>query len=222
MPIPAFYTQLTLSSVNPGNALWLATYGYIGCLLGTPIGYGIGRLLGKGILEKLLKKTWVDKATAMFQKHGDTAVLVGAFTPIPFKIFTILSGAMKFPLWRLMCLAAIGRAAKFYIVGGLFYVFGKAADSMMGNVIWYALIAMVPIVGIYFLVRRTLAKRRAVKQAVAHDGAVAKFTVEGAADGDNQLVLAETAVTDDAIALTETQRETKRSADHEPTKAMVE
>lgn len=55
-PIPALFLQIPLSLVNPSNALWLATVGFIGCLLGTPVGYWIGRSLGNAVLYKILKK----------------------------------------------------------------------------------------------------------------------------------------------------------------------
>lgn len=132
-PIPAFFLQVSLSLINPSSALWLATVGYIGCLLGTPFGYLIGKFLGNSLLYKLLKKQWIESASAMFQRNGELAILVGSFTPIPFKVFTILAGCLKFSFWRLIGYAAIGRAAKFYVVGALFFVYGKAAEAMVNE-----------------------------------------------------------------------------------------
>ena len=53
------------------------------------------------------EKEWIDAATNMFQKNGEAAILIGSFTPVPFKVFTILSGCLNFrygdfwlmPLW---------------------------------------------------------------------------------------------------------------------------
>ncbi|MGM1047504.1 MAG: YqaA family protein [Bacillota bacterium] len=165
-PIPAFFLQVSLSMLHPSTALWLATYGFIGCLLGTPIGYLIGKLLGKSVLYKILKKEWIDAATERFQKNGEAAILVGSFTPIPFKVFTILSGCLNFPLWRLMAYAAIGRATKFYVVGTLFYLYGNAAEGMVKNVSLYIFIIAVPLLllGVYWN-RRRKRKRNEVLQS---------------------------------------------------------
>ncbi|RXZ81534.1 DedA family protein [Paenibacillaceae bacterium] len=160
-PVPALFSQIPLSMVNPSNALWLATVGFIGCLLGTPFGYWIGKGLGHSLLYKILKKEWVDKATAMFQKNGETAILLGSFTPIPFKVFTILSGCLNFPLWRLIAYAILGRAIKFYVVGALFYFYGRAAEGMVKEVSLYVFLGSLPIVGIYLYLRK---KRRQKKQ----------------------------------------------------------
>ncbi|MBD2865201.1 YqaA family protein [Paenibacillus oceani] len=165
-PIPAFFLQVSLSILNPSSALWLATVGYIACLLGTPIGYLIGRLLGKSVLTKLVKKEWVEKATVMFKKNGEAAILIGSFTPIPFKVFTILSGALHFSIWRLLAFAAIGRAAKFYIVGVLFYYYGKAAEQLINSYLTYVFlgIAVVLAIGWAWLKKRQKKKEQAVRQ----------------------------------------------------------
>lgn len=167
-PIPAFFLQVSLSILHPSSALWLATAGFIGCLLGTPVGYLIGKLLGKSVLYKILKKEWIDAATERFQKNGEAAILVGSFTPIPFKVFTILSGCLNFPLWRLMAYAAVGRATKFYVVGALFYLYGRSAEGMVKNVSLYIFIIAVPLllIGVYLNRRRKRKRSAAVQSAV--------------------------------------------------------
>jgi membrane protein YqaA with SNARE-associated domain len=97
-PIPAFFLQVSLSALNPENSIWLATLGYVGSLVGTPIGYAIGRTSGNLVLSRFMKKKWLDSATALFRRHGETAILIGSFTPIPFKLFTIMSQAKPCPI----------------------------------------------------------------------------------------------------------------------------
>lgn len=163
-PIPALFSQLSLSVLTPERAIWLATIGFIGCILGTPIGYGIGKASGHLVLSKMLKKKWYDSATGLFQKHGEAAILVGAFTPIPFKIFTILSGCMNYPLWKLLSYAAIGRAFKFYTVGVLFYIYGRAAEHMVDHVLTIILLVAGALIGgIWFTIHTV--KKRKKKQA---------------------------------------------------------
>lgn len=164
-PIPAFFLQISLSAINPENALWLATVGYIGCLIGTPIGYGIGRASGRLILNRMLKQKWLDSATSLFQRHGEAAILIGSFTPIPFKIFTILSGFMKYPLWKLIAYAALGRAVKFYAVGIMFYMYGRAAENMVDRVLSTTMIIAAVIVAIIWLLVRWWQKKRAATRS---------------------------------------------------------
>ncbi|MEC0202735.1 VTT domain-containing protein [Paenibacillus lautus] len=165
-PIPALFSQLSLSALSPDRAIWLATIGFVGCLIGTPIGYGIGKVSGNLVLTKIMKKKWYDSATALFTKHGEAAILVGAFTPIPFKIFTILSGCMSYPLWKLLSYAAIGRAVKFYTVGVLFYVYGRAAENMVDSVLTIILLSVGALIGGIWLTVRFIKNRRKKRSEV--------------------------------------------------------
>jgi membrane protein YqaA with SNARE-associated domain len=159
-PIPAFFLQVSLSLVNPSDALWLATVGYIGCLLGTPLGYLIGKIVGKSVLYKILKRKWIDSATTMFERNGDAAILIGAFTPIPFKVFTILSGCMNYSLWRLIGYAAIGRAVKFYVVGILFYYYGRAAEGIIEGYLTYIFLGVAVLLAIGLVIKRKWQKKK--------------------------------------------------------------
>lgn len=186
-PIPAFFLQVSLSILHPSSALWLATVGFIACLLGTPVGYLIGRVLGNAFLYKIIKKEWIDAATKLFQEKGQTAILLGAFTPIPFKVFTIMSGCLNFPLWRLMAYAALGRATKFYVVGALFYFYGRAAEGMVKDVSLYIFIIAVPLILLFLYIKNSLAKRK--KKQEERDLAAAQLAASETADKEaNQLL----------------------------------
>lgn len=165
-PIPALFSQLSLSALSPDRAIWLASIGFVGCLIGTPIGYGIGKASGSLVLNKIMKRKWYDSATALFTKHGEAAILVGAFTPIPFKIFTILSGCMSYPLWKLLSYAALGRAVKFYTVGVLFYVYGRAAENMVDSVLTIILLSVGALIGGIWLTVRYLKNRKKKRSEV--------------------------------------------------------
>lgn len=166
-PIPAFVLQVSLSILDPSSAIWLATVGYIACLLGTPVGYLIGQFAGKAVLNKIVKKEWIDSATKLFQKNGEMAILFGSFTPIPFKVFTILSGVLRFPLWKLIAYAAFGRAVKFYVVGILFYMYGRAAASMTKDVSLYVFLSAIPILllFVYYKKRKTKKGEKETEQS---------------------------------------------------------
>jgi len=164
-PIPAFFLQVSLSALTPENALWLATFGFIGCMIGTPIGYAIGKTSGNFILRKFMKQKQLDSVTDMFRRHGEAAIMIGSFTPIPFKIFTIVSGCMNYPLWKLLGYAAIGRAAKFFIVGILFYIYGRAAEDMVGgSTLTISLLAVGIVIALTWVFVRKIQRRKKEKQ----------------------------------------------------------
>jgi membrane protein YqaA with SNARE-associated domain len=131
LPVPPFFLQIGMSLVDPGSALRYATVAFTGSILGAPIGYLLGKWLGKPILNKLLPEKWTAMATEQFAKNGDAAVLIGSFTPIPFKVFTILTGVFNYSLTKLMLFAILGRGLKFYLIGVLFHLYGKHAKVLL-------------------------------------------------------------------------------------------
>ncbi|NQT88756.1 VTT domain-containing protein, partial [bacterium] len=64
-------------------------------------------------------------ARAWYERHGVWIVFLAAFTPIPYKVFTILSGLAALNLAAFALASVVGRSARFFLVGGLIYAFGK-------------------------------------------------------------------------------------------------
>ena len=54
-----------------------------------------------------------------FQKIGLPLVLIGAFTPLPFKVIAISAGLFGYPLLSFLLIATIGRIARFLLVGAM-------------------------------------------------------------------------------------------------------
>ena len=54
-----------------------------------------------------------------FQKLGLPLVLIGAFTPLPFKVIAISSGLFGYPLIPFLAVATIGRIARFLLVAAM-------------------------------------------------------------------------------------------------------
>jgi len=65
------------------------------------------------------------QARALYEKYDFWIVFAAAFTPIPYKVFTILSGLMQMQLLPFLLASAIGRSARFFLVSALIFVFGE-------------------------------------------------------------------------------------------------
>ncbi|WP_400164305.1 YqaA family protein [Brevibacillus sp. TJ4] len=160
LPLPPFFLQIGLSLIQPTEALWIALIAFTGSLLGAPVGYVMGKWLGQPILNRLLPEKWTLLATKQFEKNGDAAVLVGSFTPIPFKVFTILCGVFNYSLTKLMLFAILGRGMKFFLIGFLFYFYGKHAKELLDTYMEASLLAAAAAVAIIWIVVKQLAKKR--------------------------------------------------------------
>jgi len=69
----------------------------------------------------------------LFNKYGAWAILVAAFTPIPFKVFTILAGVMNLEMRPFIIASIIGRGARFLTIGVLIFVFGESIQSFIDD-----------------------------------------------------------------------------------------
>ncbi|MFW6162682.1 MAG: YqaA family protein [Planctomycetota bacterium] len=65
------------------------------------------------------------KARSWYERYGEWIVFLAAFTPIPYKVFTILSGLAQLDLLKFTLASVVGRSTRFFLVGTLIYVFGR-------------------------------------------------------------------------------------------------
>ena len=70
-----------------------------------------------------------DKVKELYQGNAFLAIFTAAFTPIPYKIFTIAAGVCQISLLTLLTASLFGRGARFYLVAAIMYFFGPTVKS---------------------------------------------------------------------------------------------
>ena len=127
-PIPPDVLLIAIAVSNPKVSLKAALFCTLGSVLGGVFGYGIGfyamDYIGMPILEFYGKEDALGKFMDLWREWGDMLLAGAAFTPIPYKVATIASGAAKMDLIKFVLISSIGRAGRFFIVGGLIYFAG--------------------------------------------------------------------------------------------------
>jgi membrane protein YqaA with SNARE-associated domain len=103
----------------------------IGGMVGYAIGLFLFEKLGMPILEAygLQAKFLVFQET--FYRWGFWAIVIKAFTPIPFKLVTITCGALKFDFLLFVVASTLSRGLRFYIVAGLLKRFGPHMQAII-------------------------------------------------------------------------------------------
>lgn len=132
---PPDFLLIAMDLKNPQNALYFALICTIASALGGAIGYLIGKFGGRpvfnwlfGLLSKNGNKKaqeQFDKVEALYSKYGPQAVFFAAFTPIPYKVFTIASGILNMNFWAFMAASIVGRGMRFFIVSIVLMIFGE-------------------------------------------------------------------------------------------------
>lgn len=127
-PIPPDPILLTMCLGSPKRSLWYAFICSVFSVLGAILGYYIGLYLWSTVHEffflYIFSESSFNYVGELYNQNSFLAVLTAAFTPIPFKVFTIAGGVFRISLFDLILASAIGRSARFFIEGGLFYFFG--------------------------------------------------------------------------------------------------
>ncbi|MBO7521587.1 MAG: DedA family protein [Opitutales bacterium] len=70
-----------------------------------------------------------DYVQGLYREYGFLAVFGAAFTPIPYKIFTIAAGVFNLNLWTLVLASIAGRGGRFFVVSIIIYFVGERAKT---------------------------------------------------------------------------------------------
>ena len=108
---------MTLS--KPEKAFLYANITTLGSLLGGILGFLIGFYAIDFAMEFIKTIGMIDyylQAVDWFKAWGPVVILIAGFTIIPFKIFTIMAGAMKMNFIFFIFATIISRGLRFYLV----------------------------------------------------------------------------------------------------------
>ena len=131
-------------------------------------GYAIGRYGGRPLLKRLISAEKIAYVEHVFGRYDVWAVGVAGFTPIPYKVFTIASGAFRLNVPRFLLASAISRSARFFSVAALCVLFGQTAkDFVMQYFAWLTLIVAAAMIGGFFALK--FLARRASRAAQGTD-----------------------------------------------------
>lgn len=128
-PIPPDVLQTALSVAKPKRSFYYAFISSIFSVLGGILGYYIGLFLfesiGKTIIVGLGYQEYFMIVGDLFKENAFMAILAAAFTPIPYKVFTIAAGVWNIGLPLLILASVIGRSARFFLVAAFTYFMGE-------------------------------------------------------------------------------------------------
>ena len=103
----------------------------VGGLAGYAIGYYLFDTVGRAIIDFYGAGDGFASLTQSFNDNGPLMIIIGAISPIPYKVITITSGVAGLDLWTFIFYGLIGRSLRYFIPCGLFYFFGPAANAFI-------------------------------------------------------------------------------------------
>ena len=120
-PVPIDPLLAGIVMARPGDYIRLALLTGLASTLGGIAGWGIGVWLG----DVVMTSGWIGKDSAYeavaagFAAHGLVLVLIGAFTPLPYKVMVVSAGFLGIGFIPLVLASIIGRTARFLLIAGI-------------------------------------------------------------------------------------------------------
>ncbi len=158
---PPDFLLIAMDLAAPAKALWYALICTIASAFGGAIGYGIGYWGGRPAFNWFFRKGGKEKFEAvekLYNQYGTIAVFFSAFTPLPYKVFTIASGILSMNFWKFMIASFFGRGARFFIVSIVLMLFGEAIKQYIELVIIAVTIVIILFFVILYKKRHSLIK----------------------------------------------------------------
>ena len=156
-PLPTALLMIPMVIATPDKAVRLATITTLMSVFGAVIGY----LLGWGAMEVIepwiTKMGWLPQLEAArleFVTYGVLAVGIGAFTPAPFKIFTLTAGMLSMSFIPFLLVSLVGRGAHFFLIALLMAWAGPKMEPVVRKYIEWLGWAVILIAVIGFLIHK--------------------------------------------------------------------
>ena len=134
-PIPPDVMLIPMVLARPERAFLIAGVCLAASVAGGIAGYAIGAFmfeeLGQPVMETLGLTHGYAELARNYGEYGFWAVFVAGLTPIPYKIITILSGALGLSIPLFVAASIVARGLRFFLVAALLWKFGPAVRDFI-------------------------------------------------------------------------------------------
>ena len=157
-PVPPDLLLIPVVLARRGAAWLLAGVCTLFSVAGGLFGYAIGYYLFDAFGGPLLELWGNEDKLATFERYRDEwgawIVIAGGFTPIPYKLITVASGAGQLDIGVFILASLLARGARFYIVAALLWQFGPPARAFIERHLgWVALAALAVLIAAILAIR---------------------------------------------------------------------
>ena len=129
-PVPPDLMFLPMLMNNAGNIpliLWLWLVITITSVLGSLVGYWIGKNWGKSIVTRFNGEKHISKLEILIEKYGTVGIFIAALSPIPYKVFGWFAGMGEMNKKSFLIAGLIGRGIRFGLEAILIGIYGQVA-----------------------------------------------------------------------------------------------
>ncbi|MGH2827278.1 MAG: DedA family protein [Actinomycetota bacterium] len=116
IPFPSEVTMLVggwYAATGDLNFFWVGAAGVLGNLVGSWIAYGVGRTMGRGVLDHygryvLIRSHDIDKAEVWWERYGEAATFFSRLLPVIRTFISLPAGIAKMPFGKFTLYTFLG------------------------------------------------------------------------------------------------------------------
>lgn len=135
IPLPADPLLLARATAKPNLALWVSFYVTLTSLLGAFTSYFIGFYFWDSInpyfYTYIFSQETFDLVAAKINESTFLFTFIGAFSPLPFKVFAVTAGSMSLSFLPFALGTLFGRGIRYFTLGLLIYFFGESIKEFI-------------------------------------------------------------------------------------------
>jgi len=128
-PIPQEVFMVPMMLSERTKVFRIVFFSIFGSIIGGLTAYYLGLLFFDSLVMPIINFYNYSESFLYFKnqinEYGFIYVFIGGFTPLPFKIITLSSGALNIPIWNFLLAATLSRSIRFYLIGFLTYKYGN-------------------------------------------------------------------------------------------------
>lgn len=157
--IPPDILLMPLALGKPERAWRFALYCTIASALGGVFGYALGYFLFDAVCQPIIAFYHLEETRKnvelLYQKNNAMIVFIAGFTPIPYKLFTILGGYCKVNLAIFTIASVLSRGTRFFLLAGFCKRYGKQSEALIEKhfkrLVWICTLLAFAAVGAWML-----------------------------------------------------------------------
>ena len=154
-PIPTVAFLVSILMAGAKKWLYYATFTTLFSVAGGVFGYVVGAFffdtVGSRIVDFYNLGADMEHVRTLYDRNAFWVVFIGAFTPLPFKVFTLSAGFLKINVLVFLLASLVGRALQFYVVAYIVKLFGEHVARILYKYFTVVTITLVLFVGIILL-----------------------------------------------------------------------
>ncbi|MCM8813610.1 MAG: DedA family protein [Candidatus Omnitrophica bacterium] len=154
-PVPPDVLLMAMALSMLRQAFFYALICSVGSVCGGLFGYGIGYFLWEKLhaffIPHIFSQVLFDAVRLKYEMYSFWVVFLAAFTPIPYKIFTIAAGVCGISLPGFLLASVVGRSLRFFMVAGLLYCFGEKMKRFIERYFEWLTLAFAALIVVGFL-----------------------------------------------------------------------